>query len=502
MFKNFTGFHLLEALQKNKPDKNVLKRVVTLFIALAATFTIWLLPTSALGIPDLTIIQQRVLAIFVFATLMWVMEVLPAWTTSVIIITTLLLTISDNSFWFLKEDVVGGGAQAYGTIVKGKAIMATFADPIIMLFLGGFILAIAATKCGLDVLLAKVLLKLFGTKSENVLLGFLLVTGLFSMFISNTATAAMMISFLTPVLKALPADGKGRIGLALAIPVGANIGGIGTPIGTPPNAIALKYLNDPDGMNLNIGFGEWMSFMFPLAIVILVFSWFILKTLFPFKQKNIEIKISGEVKHNWQTNVVYITFIVTALLWMFDKLTGINANTVAMIPIAVFCATGIITRHDLEEINWSILWMVSGGFALGLALKETGLAETLVEAVPFGTWSPTLMVIGSGLLCFMMANFISHTATAALLVPILAMVGVSMQDTLSAVGGVQTLLIGVALGSSLAMLLPISTPPNALAHATGLIEQKDMLRVGIIMGAFGLIVGYGLLIMLGTFGYF
>ena len=112
------------------------------------------------------------------------------------------------------------------------------------------------------------------------------------------------------------------------------------------------------------------------------------------------------------------------------------------------------------------------------------------------------MVIGSGLLCFMMANFISHTATAALLVPILAMVGVSMQDTLSAVGGVQTLLIGVALGSSLAMLLPISTPPNALAHATGLIEQKDMLRVGIIMGAFGLIVGYGLLIMLGTFGYF
>ena len=146
--------------------------------------------------------------------------------------------------------------------------------------------------------------------------------------------------------------------------------------------------------------------------------------------------------------------------------------------------------------------MVSGGFALGLALKETGLAETLVEAVPFGTWSPTLMVIGSGLLCFMMANFISHTATAALLVPILAMVGVSMQDTLSAVGGVQTLLIGVALGSSLAMLLPISTPPNALAHATGLIEQKDMLRVGIIMGAFGLIVGYGLLIMLGTFGYF
>ena len=126
----------------------------------------------------------------------------------------------------------------------------------------------------------------FGTKSETVLLGFILVTAVFSMFISNTATAAMMLTFLTPVLKALPADGKGKIGLALAIPIGANIGGIGTPIGTPPNAIALKYLNNPDGMNLGIGFGQWMMVMVPLTLVLLFISWWVLKTLFPFKQKN------------------------------------------------------------------------------------------------------------------------------------------------------------------------------------------------------------------------
>ena len=378
--------------------------------------------------------------------------------------------------------------------------MHCFADPIIMLFIGGFILAIAATKSGLDVMLARVLLKPFGTQSKYVLLGFILVTALFSMFISNTATAAMMLTFLTPVLKALPADGKGKIGLALAIPVAANVGGMGTPIGTPPNAIALKYLNDPEGLNLNIGFGEWMSFMTPYTIVVLFIAWFILLRFFPFKQKTIVLEIEGEAKKDWRSVLVYVTFAITVLLWMTDKYTGVNANAVAMIPVAVFCVTGVITKRDLEEINWSVLWMVAGGFALGVALNETGLAQHLIAAIPFNTWSPTLMIVGSGLLCWAMANFISHTATAALLVPILAIAGTSMSEQLAVLGGVPTLLIGVSLGSSLAMILPISTPPNALAHATGMIQQRDMEKVGIIMGIIGLVLGYTMLILLGSYG--
>ncbi len=165
-----------------------------------------------------------------------------------------------------------------------------------------------------------------------------------------------------------------------------------------------------------------------------------------------------------------------------------------MIPVAVFCITGVITKRDLEEISWSVLWMVAGGFALGVALNETGLAKHMIEAIPFNTWSPIVMIVGSGLICYAMANFISHTATAALLVPI------SMRDTLQPMGGVLTLLVGVALGSSLAMVLPISTPPNALAHATGMIKQKDMEKVGLIMGAIGLILGYAMLILLGSSG--
>lgn len=394
----------------------------------------------------------------------------------------------------------GPDGVPYDNLVSYKDILHCFADPTIMLFIGGFIIAIAATKSGLDVKLARVMLKPFGTKSENVLLGFILVTAVFSMFISNTATAAMMLTFLAPVLKALPADGKGKVGLALAIPIGANIGGMGTPIGTPPNAIALKFLKDT--VDTQIGFGQWMMVMVPLTIVLLLIAWVVLRTMFPFKQKTIHLKIESDHESSWRDVVVYITFAITIGLWLTDSITGVNANVVAMLPVGVLCVAGVITKRDLEEISWSILWMIAGAFALGVALNKTGLAAHMIEAIPFGSWSPIVVIIGSGLLCWLMANFISHTATAALFVPILAIAGESMGSQLDSVGGVTTLLVGVAVCSSLAMVLPISTPPNALADATGFIKQKDMVRTGLIMGIVGLVLGYIVLIACGVYGIF
>ncbi len=430
MYKIFRGFQLVEAYQDLKKARRLAEnktvgRGVKLAVAITLSLILWCLPIETFGIEGLTVIEQRLISIFVFATLMWVFEAVPAWTTSVLIVVLLLLTVSDSSLWFFIQGIPAG---ELGHTVKYKSIMHCFADPIIMLFIGGFILAIAATKSGLDVLLARVMLKPFGTQSRYVLLGFIMVTAVFSMFLSNTATAAMMLTFLTPVLKSLPADGKGKIGLAMSIPVAANIGGMGTPIGTPPNAIALKYLNDPEGLDLNIGFGEWMGFMMPYTIVVLFIAWFILLRLFPFKQKTIELQIDGEAKKDWRSILVYVTFAVTVLLWMSDKFTGVNSNVVAMIPVAVFCVTGVITKRDLEEISWSVLWMVAGGFALGVALQETGLAQHMIESIPFNTWPPVLMIVGSGLICYAMANFISHTATAALLVPILAIAGISMRE--------------------------------------------------------------------------
>ena len=473
------------------------KKLVMLLFAIAVFLFFWFVPRSFFGIaengtPILSIIEQRTVAIFALAALMWMFEVLPTWATSVTIIVLLLLTISDSSPLFMRT---AGDTANLGTLVSYKALLAAFADPTIMLFLGGFILAIAATKVGLDVQLAKVLLKPFGTKPKFVLLGFLCVIALFSMFMSNTATAAMMLTFLAPVLRTLPKEEKGMAGLALAIPIAANVGGIGTPIGTPPNAIALGYLNET--MHQGVGFGEWMMVMVPFVIVILLIAWVVLMKIFPFTTDKIELKIENTKKPDTKTYIVWVTFAVTILLWVLDKVTGINANVVAMIPVGVFCATGVITKEDLREIDWSVLWMVAGGFALGIALNKTGLAENLVESIPFASFSPLVVLLLSGFIAYLLSNFIANSAAANLLVPILCAVGVGMGELLDPVGGARALIIGVALSTSFAMLFPISTPPNAIAHSTGLIQVKDMTKVGLIIGVIGFVLSYAILIFIG-----
>ena len=494
MFKSFYGFNLVEAYHNNRISKQfhpnkVLKKSVQALIVFIVTLVLWNMPTEWYGIEGLTVVQQRIIAIFAFATLMWIMEVVSSWATSVSIIGLMLLFTSTSGIKPMCDPATVGELLPY------RGIMATFADPVIMLFIGGFVLAIAATKTGLDAQLAKVLLKPFGTKSENVLLGFLLITGLFSMFISNTATAAMMLTFLTPVFKQLPPEGKGRIALAMSIPIAANIGGMGTPIGTPPNAIAMKYLSES---GIEIGFGQWMMFMVPLVAVLMFIGWMLLRKFYPFTQKTVELKIEGNMKRNNQTYIVIVTFIVTVLLWILEDLTGINSYTVALIPFMVFALTGIITKYDLEEINWSVIWMVAGGFALGYGLNQSGLAALIVKSIPFGNFSPLFILIISGLICYGLSNFISNSATAALLMPILAVVCKAMDSTLDPIGGTSTVLIGIAIAASSAMVLPVSTPPNALAYSTNLVDQKDMMKTGIIMGIISIVLGYALLYAIGT----
>ena len=472
------------------------KKALMFLITALATILVWNLPIDSFGIEGLTVVQQRVIAIFVMAVMLWLTEAIPAWATSVVIIFVLLFFVSDSAF-----AVMQGSEGEYGKLLDYQGVMACFADPTIILFLGGFVLAIAATKSGLDVLMAKTLIAPFGKRSENVLLGVMLITGIFSMFISNTATAAMMLTFLTPVFKSLPANGKGRVALTMAIPIGANLGGMGTPIGTPPNAFAYKVLNDPAGLNLGIGFGEWMAIMAPMVIIMLFCAWFIIRKMFPFSQKTIELKIEGNISHNWRTIVVGATFFLTILLWVCGKQLGVNANTVAMLPIAVFAFTGVVTASDLKDIDWAVIWMVAGGFALGLAMNGTGLAENAVNSIPFAEFNPLVIMVVSGLVCFILSNFISNTATAALLIPILTVVCSGMGDKLASIGGTQTILIGVAVAASCAMSLPISTPPNAIAYSTGLIQQTDMVKAGLTVGVLSMVIGYAVLITFCRLGF-
>ena len=474
------------------------KRCVSFLIVCVFTFFLALVPTSFFGTDPVTganlftLTQQRVIAIFVFTAMMWILEVIPTWTTSVVAIVSILLTTSNKGLGFLisKENV--------GALTNYKDVMAAFADPVIMLFLGGFVLAFAATKVGLDVQLAKIMLKPFGKNPKTVLLGVLLVIGLFSMFMSNTATAAMMLTFLTPVLATLPKDGGGRIALALAIPIAANLGGIGTPIGTPPNAIALGALQEA---GYNITFAGWMLRMVPYVIVMLLFAWVLLMKMFPFKAKTIELKIEGApVKVTpFQKYVVWVTFALTIILWVGESIFKVNSNIVAMIPFAVFSATGILKARHLEHINWAVLWMVAGGFALGTALNQTGLATRLIQIIPFASWNALIVMIVGGLICYFLSNFISNSASANLVVPILVVVGTAMKDNpdFIALGGVPAMIIGIAIAASVAMCLPVSTPPNALAHSTGMITTKQMATVGIILGVVGLTLGYLMLIFIG-----
>ena len=464
------------------------KFCVLLPIVLIVTLFLWCVPTSFFGIEALTVVQQRVIALFVFAALMWMFEIIPNWTTSLLVIVISLLTVSNKGITFFCD-------PKYGELVSYKEIMASFADPVVMLFMGGFVLAIMAEKYGLDVTMGRFLLGFFGTKPKMVLLGFLLVIAVFSMFMSNTATAAMMLAFLAPVLAVLPSYDKGRIGLALAIPVAANLGGIGTPIGTPPNATAVRFLAEA---GYDVTFAEWMLRMIPYVLIMILVAWAILLLFFPFKSEKVVLEIPESRKEkSWKSTVVWVTFIGTILLWATESLTGINSNVVALIPLGVLTCTGIFTKEDIKEINWSVLWLVAGGFALGTCLQGTGLAKVLIQAIPFGSMPVLLVFLIAGLVCYFLSNFISNSATAALLIPILIVIAEGMADpsaannaSFLAMGGTYAMIIFVAVCASIAMLFPISTPPNAIASSTGLVDTKDMAKVGIIIGVIGFVLGF------------
>ncbi len=561
------------------------KNLLSLAIVLLISASMFLVPFDALGVP-LNEIQVRVVALFVMAALMWILEPIPIWTTSALTIALCLLFVSNKSLSFVKPDrydaavvcqivdeactginpetvekakadvkaaldktaklspegirttisstLLKASEKAATTdaalsgqlataadslyqpalagnfgkqnklaiinLMQQKGIMATTADPIIFLFLGGFFLAAASTKYRLDLNLARVLLKPFGTDPKYVMLGLMIITATFSMFMSNTATAAMMLAIVAPVLGMFDVNDKGRMAFALSIPVAANVGGIGTPIGTPPNAIALKAIQD---MGLDVSFAKWMMFGVPFVIVMILFSWFLLIKLCPITRQELKLDMGGQFLKTPKAFVVYITFAVTVLLWVFGDALGLDSNTIAIIPIATFAVTGVITAKDFNSMGWDVLWLVAGGFALGLALQDTSLAADLINAIPFASWPFLVLMVGACFICILMSTFMSNTAMAALLMPIMAAVGGGMLGA-GAITSSTTigLLASVALAASLAMALPISTPPNALAYATGMVDTKNMAIPGVIIGVVGLAVAIAMCYMLGAAGFF
>lgn len=466
-----------------------MRKSIGLIVVMAVTLLLWFMPVSWLGLDAMTVLQQRALAVFVFAALMWIFEIIPAWATSVSIITILLFTVSNEAFLLTP---LSNGSFAEGTAASHADLMASFANPIIILFLGGFILANSANKVGLDAFLAKNILQLFGKRPAFVLLGFLLLNGVFSMFMSNTATAAMMFTFMVPVLSRMPKDERGRIGLALSIPVAANLGGLGTPIGTPPNAIAIGQL---EAMGIEVSFQTWMMHMVPYVIVMLFLAWGLLLWLYPFKSETIVVEIEDSKPHGRDYWIVVVTFVLTIALWITGEWTGCDSNVVAMVPFAIFAVTGVFKKEDFANIDWAVLWMVAGGFALGTACNQTGLDDMLLHVIPFASWSTLVVILVSGFLIYAISTFISNTSAANMVMPILALLGTALGDSLTPYGGATSLLVYVAINCSLAMTLPISTPPNAIASSTGLVPTLNMVKVGVVISVAGALLGFGWIVM-------
>ena len=457
-----------------------------------------LLPLLILWLPvgdwltGLNVVQHRMLAIFALAVLCWVLEPMPIFATSVMLIGLELLLVSSSSPVWLR----GSGVE-FGELLPYAEILQTFASPIVMLFLGGFFLALAATKYHLDVNLARVLLRPFGQSPRMVMLGIMLITAGFSMFMSNTATTALMITIVTPVLRLFPERDPGRAGMVLCIPLAANIGGIGTPIGSPPNAVAMKYLVGEQA----VSFGLWMSFGVPFVAVMLLVGWSLLLLLLPPQQQRVDLVIESEFQRSPRAWVVYVCFGGTILLWLTGGLHGMSSYVVAMVPVVLFLVSGVVGKQDLRNLSWDVLWLISGGIALGLGLEATGLSHTLVTNVPFDQLAPLAVVGLATVLGLLMSTFISNTATANLLLPIMATLGTSIAS-LEELGGSRLLVILVTFSCSLAMALPVSTPPNAMAYATGLVENRNLLQLGSLVSGIGLLGSYLLGFILWKIGFF
>ena len=426
-----------------------------------AVILMFALGASQLPIAELTLNQRFMFGIFVGAAGLWATEAIPPFATAILVIVlqVYLLGLSDGPL-----------ATPYQVFIN------PIASPVLVLFFGGFVLAMAATKHGLDQRMASAFLRPFGRSPSILLLGIILGTALFSMFMSNTATTAMMIAIMAPFYRRFDQQKPFTKALVLAVPFAANIGGIGTVIGTPPNAVAASILS---GMGYPISFIHWMAIGVPVALVLLLILWRLLLILFPPDMQRMEMSFGTHLAVGPRLVIVSGTFALTVLLWMTEPLHSIPAAVAAMLPVTVFTVSGIITARDLKTIDWDVLILVAGGLSLGVGMERTGLSKLLVELLPFEVFPLVALMAVFGIVTVLLSNFMSNTSAANLLIPIA--VAIAVWSPL--VGA-----ITVALFASLAMSLPVSTPPNAIAYATGRIKTKDLALTGSIISVVGLAV--------------
>ena len=331
-------------------------------------------------------------------------------------------------------------------------------------------MASSAQKTKLDAKIISLVLPILGSNQKMVLLGLMGITFLFSMFMSNTATTAMMIGIAIPLVNSLNRRSRYSKAILLGIAVAANIGGMATIIGTPPNAIASGLLQK----NSPVNFLQWMYVGFPVACSLLIIFWLYLS--FRYKTNEVisfaSIPTPETIKENdWQRWTVMVIFTITISLWISSSFHRIPATAIALIPITAFTTTGIIDKNDIRSLPWDILLLLAGGLSLGVAVSETGLAAWLVGKISLGSFSVLGFTFIMGLFISLLSNFMSNTAAANIILPIAISLSAGFENKF---------VIPIALAASAAMCLPISTPPNAIAYSTEKLKSKDFLETGIL----------------------
>lgn len=441
----------------------------TLLATLLLIFSILFCELSSAPAFGLTKAQEITACILFISAILWVFEWVPLFVVSFLILGLELV-------WLLPE------LQIDNSQLQQAVFFDSFFSNIIMLFIGGFVLSSLMQKYGLDLKFAQAILRQTKGKPAATLLGIILACSFLSMWISNTATTAMMLTIVFPLLRHIPEPHPFRIALILAIPFACNIGGIGTPIGTPPNAIALSYLAQK---GVSISFSQWMAFTFPFLILFLMVLWRLLLRLYPPGDLTLEIKIRDTAKFGLKQIAAIAIFIITAMGWFFGQALGLKTGTVALFPIITCFWFGLLSTADFRNLPWDILYIISGGLALGVALNLSGLGAVLINTLPLDI-SPILLIVLATIVAGVMSTIMSNTATAGLVIPLVMSLQMEHDFILS-------LILGLAMMCSMAMALPVTTPPNAIAFSSRAISTRDMMITGGIIS----LIGFAVIVLFG-----
>ena len=442
---------------------HALRRVLSFLVVAVVVWYVWN-ALSGVFPPE----QRAVLFLFLLAVGLWITEAVPAFAVGLLIMGYLSFALGTTLIHPEPWDV--------------RPYLNTWSSPVIWLMLGGFFMAEGLSRTGLDRQLLSMAVRPAGKLPGRVLLAVMLTSALASMFISNTSTTVLMIGAVIPLVRRLGPDEPFGKALLVGIPMAASVGGMGTIIGSAPNAIAAGVASE---FGREIDFIEWMVVGVPAALGLVLIGWYALLKLYPAGAEAISLEVGAgeepELPGGRERLTVAVVSLATIGLWMTTPLHGIHVAAISLIPIVGLTMTQVLGAADVRGLPWDTLMLVAGGLSLGAAVVDTGLAARMAEQLAFLTvlGLDVLVFAALALVTVVLSNFMSNTATVSLVLP----VSVALLPGRE----LETCLI-VGLSASCALLLPVSTPPNAVAYSTGEIQTRDLRPGGILMGLLGPVV--------------